>query len=565
MGSSEISDTLAPHTAMRLPTTSVGPYYYLQNFETVVSWVLSRNRDLLLSQEVDILEEFPTLPLESRALLVRMMMRKPTVFRASKLCYDEIGPAEKAVQPLCARGWVEPDGLLDLTQLFALLTRQELVAAFAGLLPGNGRKRDWLAELQPRFSQAQRFSEWYGASNDHVYSLLRMPLCDLLRLMFFGNLYQDWSEFILIDLGIFRYETVEFTDVSRAFRTRRDIEDTLQLHRCREHLDTAEAVSGIVDELLHIETDNAWIARRRAKLLFQIGQHCERSTDLELALTVYSKTLYPGVRARRIRVLERLRQFEEALSRCEDALHRPESEEETQQLQRRLPRLQRHLGMPVTRLRSNKSYARMDLLIPRPAVPCSVESVVQALLHQEKSPVYYVENTLINSLFGLLCWEAIFAPLPGAFFHPFQEGPADLLSPEFYSVRANLFDGQLAQLDTGEYLTTIRSNYQTKYGLQSPFVYWSALNDILLEQALTCLPPAHLRKLFQRLLDNIHSNRAGLPDLIQFWPHERRYQMIEVKGPGDRLQDNQIRWLDFCARHEIPVTVCYVQWQDALQ
>jgi len=51
-----------------------------------------------------------------------------------------------------------------------------------------------------------------------------------------------------------------------------------------------------------------------------------------------------------------------------------------------------------------------------------------------------------------------------------------------------------------------------------------------------------------------------MPDLIQFWPEERRYLMIEVKGPGDRLQDNQLRWLDFCARHQMPVQVCYVEW-----
>jgi hypothetical protein len=36
--------------------------------------------------------------------------------------------------------------------------------------------------------------------------------------------------------------------------------------------------------------------------------------------------------------------------------------------------------------------------------------------------------------------------------------------------------------------------------------------------------------------------------------------MIEVKGPGDRLQDNQIRWLHYFAEHGIPVAVCYVQW-----
>jgi hypothetical protein len=35
--------------------------------------------------------------------------------------------------------------------------------------------------------------------------------------------------------------------------------------------------------------------------------------------------------------------------------------------------------------------------------------------------------------------------------------------------------------------------------------------------------------------------------------------MIEVKGPGDRLQDNQRRFLEFCVSHDMPVSVCYVR------
>ena len=54
-----------------------------------------------------------------------------------------------------------------------------------------------------------------------------------------------------------------------------------------------------------------------------------------------------------------------------------------------------------------------------------------------------------------------------------------------------------------------------------------------------------------------------MPDLIQFYPAERRYRMIEVKGPGDRLQDNQKRWLAFAAEQGIPVEVCYVSWDAA--
>jgi len=183
-------------------------------------------------------------------------------------------------------------------------------------------------------------------------------------------------------------------------------------------------------------------------------------------------------------------------------------------------------------------------------------------LHQPQAPVHYVENSLINSLFGLLCWPAIFAPLPGAFFHPFQRGPVDLFSEDFHQRRSELFQACLAELDDGRYRQSIRQRFVAKWGLQSPFVFWGALSEELLDQALDCLPAEHLKHWFQRLLLDIKANRAGMPDLIQFWPEQKRYRMIEVKGPGDRLQDNQLRWLDFCHEHRMPVAVCYVQWQD---
>src|SRR3546814_13247420 len=70
--------------------------------------------------------------------------------------------------------------------------------------------------------------------------------------------------------------------------------------------------------------------------------------------------------------------------------------------------------------------------------------------------------------------------------------------------------------------------------------------------------------MFQRILADVSGNRTGLPDLIQLWPEERRYRMIEVKGPGDRLQDNQKRWIDYAHQHGLPIAVCHVQWAEVV-
>jgi hypothetical protein len=227
-----------------------------------------------------------------------------------------------------------------------------------------------------------------------------------------------------------------------------------------------------------------------------------------------------------------------------------------------LPRLRRRLGQAKPRAAKPVPPEELQLIIPRPADEQRVEFAVREHFQQQGGQVHYVENALINSLFGLLCWQTVFMPLPGAFFHPFHAGPADLHAPDFYQRRAAGFDACLAQLDNEQYKATIRHNFAAKAGLQSPFVYWDTLTEDLLEQALQCMPPAHLKACFIRLLQDIKTNRSGLPDLVRFWPEHASYQLIEVKGPGDRLQDNQIRWLDYCAAHQVPVAVCYVQWAE---
>ncbi|MFY1663645.1 VRR-NUC domain-containing protein [Pseudomonas sp. Pseu.R1] len=541
------------------------PFYYLENFHRVLNWIACRYDDLLDDQEQRFIADFSRLPQAAQALLVRMIMRKGTLFRASKLEYAEIGDARIAVESLLEQGWVDREPYLDLQTLFALLRKEELAHCFkAHGIKSAEKKADLLARLSPHYDAPQRLTQWFEGFDDTIFSLGIMPLCDRLRLLYFGNLYQEWSEFVLADLGIYRYEKVEFSLESRGIYQRADIDVCLELHQCRQTLDEGGMLTELATRALAIRTDNPWLSMRRAKLLYQIGYRAERDQDAVLALAVYEQCSYPGARVRRIRIWERCAQYSEAMALLQQAQAAPENDEEAQHLLRIQPRLLKKLGHGGVRKRVTRAVTRLDVSV-LPSADHSVEQLIQSHLSEEGSEVHYVENTLINSLFGLLCWPAVFAPLPGAFFHPFQTAPSDLYSPDFYPRRAALFEACLAQLEDGGYLSTIRQCYVDKFGLQSPFVFWGALTPDLLEQALHCFPAQHLLRWFRRLLHDIKANRTGMPDLIQFYPEQRRYRMIEVKGPGDRLQDNQLRWLDFCAEHEMPVVVCYVQWaEDAI-
>lgn len=557
------------------------PFYYLANFERALASLDARCADLFDDAEQRFVQGFGALPRDSRALFVRMLMRKGPDFRASKLDYAEIGCPRAAAAPLIAAGWLDGAPVLALDALAALVTKAELQTLAARLAVGlavgavtRATRAETLEALQGAAPEARSWSAWFPRSADTVFHLSAAPLCERLRLMFFGNLRQDWTEFVLADLGVYRYEPVPLDDASRAFQQRADIDAYLALRDCRESFDLAPGAPNALDAIAALSTaldtldalasrthHNDWLRARHDRVRHAAGQGAERLGEPALAWRAYADCGHPESRYRCVRVLEHLGRRDEALALAEAISGSPANEEEAQRAARTLARLQRRRATSRTQATSaTPTFASAKLTLPAACAGLRVEEAARRTLECAQAPVFYVENTLINSLFGLLCWPALFAPLPGAFFHPFQRGPADLHAADFVSRRAGLFAACLAEFETGTYRATIERRFDEKSGIQSPYVAWPALDTALLALALDCFPAAHLKLWFERLLREPSANRSGLPDLVRFWPHERRYELIEVKGPGDRLQDNQRRWLAYCATHGLPVTVLQVRW-----
>jgi hypothetical protein len=537
------------------------PFYYLENFCTALAWLRQRYGDLLNAAEHAFITRFHELPRESAALLVRMIGRKGDLFRASRLEYSEIGCPSDAAAALIDLAWVDRQPILTLAELGRLLRKSELQHAFN--IRGAARlvrKPQLLTYIGAGSAPPRALADWWPGAPDVIYRLVINPLCDRLRLLFFGNFRQDWSEFVLADLGIFKYEKVPCDTATRAFHTREHIDTLHALFLCRQQLDENDDIEALLRMLPPAVTDNEWLEERRRKLQFRIAQRCERQGDFVRALQIYRDCGYAGARLRVIRLLERLERLAEALQLAARIREHPADEAEAQQVCRMWPRLQRKAGLTPQRSRPAHDWSTFKLVLPLTGRPACLEQATAQVLAQPDAPVHYVENGLINSLFGLLCWDAIFAPIAGAFFHEFQAAPADLHTCAFHSRRAAQFAACLGQLECDDYRHTIRRNFEQKTGIQSPFVFWDVISETLLRSALDCLPPEHLQACFGRILASIRTNTSGLPDLVQFWPAERRYRLIEVKGPGDRLQDNQIRWLTFCVAHGIPVSVCQVSW-----
>ncbi len=143
--------------SMQLPD----PFYYLNNFRTVIASLEQRYARLLCPEEQEFIAHFGALPQASCALLVRMVMRARAFFRRSRLRYPEIGEITLAAAPLVEAGWVDVCPVLDVNQLQRLLTKAELLHYFG--LPRQYlkfKKPDLVACLRAQHPESKPFSAW---------------------------------------------------------------------------------------------------------------------------------------------------------------------------------------------------------------------------------------------------------------------------------------------------------------------------------------------------------------------------------------------------------------------
>jgi len=521
-----------------------------------------RYAGLLSLEESGFIEHFGRLPEPTQCLVARLAMRKGPHFRRATLRYAEIPDLEAALQGLVALGWLDSDPRLSAQDLMQVLNGEELRLAVGFHRPRapspalpTVRHPQLALPLDEQPVVHRSLSDWNAQLAGAVVHLCVDPLIRRLQLLFFGNDHQSWEQFVLVDLGVNRYEPVALHEGARAFHSRDEIEHYYRLQDCRARLDAGEPAGAVREHAAALHSMSGWLGCRFMQLHVRIGERLEAEGKPDEALRSYREGGGLEGMVRAVRLQTRLGRHAQAQRDALAVRQHACSEAQREAIERALSRRKRRPppeGLEV-----------IGLEVPQGRPRQRIEIAAAERLTQPGAPVFYVENSLLTSLFGLWCWEALFAPVPGAFFHPFQSGPADLHTPEFRARREPQFSRLLDLLGAGPHEPLIWQRYRAKAGIRTHFVHWNKLRPPLLRLALGCIPAAHLKVCFERLLEDLRENAAGLPDLVQFWPTQRRYRLIEVKGAGDRLQDNQRRWFRFFARHGIPAAVCQARWAGA--
>lgn len=542
--------------------------YYAENVALVLETVAERYGDLLNPAERGFLESFRALSLGARRLFVRLTSRVGPVFRLDLLHYPEIPDLAAAIRELIAAGLLDRAEDAPLEDLAGLLRRPEILELLAehGARPDSGTRKEALLAALLETIEPTALRDWLETRCGLLRPLAQEQVL-VFRLLFFGNLSQDWTEFVLRDLGVVRYELYELRRELRLFPTRQALDDSLFLRQLRQNIalaleagETEPALEIAEHVRIHVERWHPTTRRHADRVLHAGAQTRERRGELTEALALYHVAHAPPARERRARILDKLGQHREALELCTEIAAGPRDETEAVFAPVFAAKLRRKLG--ETHPHGRRARPRIRELIVERHPGVAVETLALEALSAEGRIGFFAENWLWRSLFGLAFWDVVFAPIAGAFEHPFQLGPLDLHSPEFRRARAEAIDARLAELHAESALDRrLLTVYAAKHGTANALVAWQDELRPALELALGRLEGRHLAAVCDRLSRDLQRYRRGLPDLFVVRPEPPGFELLEVKAPGDQLRPEQGAWLDYLEANGLPAAILKLRWR----
>lgn len=532
--------------------------YYLANFLSLLAFVRKTYSGLLNDKEKLWHDEILAAGEAAQRLYVRLSNRRASAFRIGKLRYTEIGSIEEAACELQVRALADTNAPADLADLLPAFTKPELIK----LLGLQNQRQVSRAQLEQHVIERQNLLDTQILQQaDKWVSVLGLDAYAVYKLCFFGNCYQDMSEFVLRDLGVFNYEQYVIDAQSRVFQSREQLDAHLQYFSCVsafEQLDQTDtdALLALNTELPPTNANDPHLIRRVDRLRNTIARQLERLDEPQQALSLYRCSAKPPSRERQVRLLMKLDRYADAQQLCDLILAKPVASEESQFVETISPKLHKKLGMTPPK---KSTFRPVTSKLTLSSGDARVEMIARDF-YAQFGDCFYVENSLVNGVLGLFIWDIIFAPKEGVFYNPFQSAPADFYQPDFTRERSDMLERRFDELrDPLRFSATVWETYESKKGLMNPLVNWQALSEELLSMALIRIPTDDWRVLFERILLDIRNHTSGLPDLILF-PRVGSYEMLEIKGPGDAIQKNQRRWMAYFFEHRIPYRVVHIRW-----
>ena len=556
--------------------------YYHTHFLLLVGTAGSRYADLLTESERAIVSDFLCLPCDAQKLFVRLTNRVGPWFVVAKLCYPEIGDCAVATRTLADRGFIEGIKSCTAAESLGTLTVAELKRAFGKVRGAAGR--DALVDaIVATFDEGEILLRVRARVGEIVRPCHGVTV-RLLQFLFFGNTGQGMTDFVLADMGLMRYETYALDASTRAFSCRVSADHALVARQAYDGLFealeigrekwTVEALLEARDVALSRASEFHPRAQRRlSKTLNLLGNRLERAGACAEALPCYVASVLPPARERVVRLLEKRGDREGAVALALETLASSLDEGELAFAYRYLVKTARipPASLPLPACEADlmryflgtkntlDAWPQRKLDLPPTLRRIGVEEATLFALSDEGYEGVHSENLPWCALFGLVFWEEIFAPVPGAFHHPYQLGPSDASSPEFRAARADACEATLAAFTCAGFdMGLLEARWRAKEGIANRWIHWPALTWDLMEKFIAGCPRQGLALVLARMLRHPGRFHSGFPDLF-LW-RDGKAEFWEVKGPGDQLRPHQKSWLAFLGNAGLSVGVCVVEF-----
>ncbi|MBP6410991.1 MAG: VRR-NUC domain-containing protein [Pseudarcicella sp.] len=550
--------------------------YYLEYFEYLLSFVAQKYVHILIDTELDFIQNFDELTEDEKCLFVRFSNRKGVFFTSNNIKYSEICQPELVLKSLILKGFLEEisqNHIHDLNEILDLLNKKDLIDLLkSNKIDTKGKvslsKDDLLKWVLSSYTSAQILVFLQEVHHLGIIKVAYNKEVQMLKFLFFGTIHGNMTEFVVRDLGFNTFEKYDEDKMVAHFENREEAEQKFAISLLREDFTemqksktpALEVYNWFVDWAMPASKNLCEIAQTTYDhFLIRVAAYLEKNKLEQESLQLYRLTELAPARERRVRVLFKLKCFDEAHALCELILEKPANADESFFANDYLNKIAEKDQKKKTKKAVTQQLQNAETILLDSSWKYKVELGVMDYFEQKGQKAAFTENHLWRSFFGLFFWDIIYDTDILAIHHPLQRTPSDLYKADFFIQRQEKFQSQLEKLSDKEWVQEhIYSVFFEKYGITNPLVDWFGGLFPLIIAVLEKIDGDKLKLIFQEMTLNLRANTKGFPDLM-VWD-DGEYAFVEVKSPTDTLSSQQLYWLHFFDKIGVNAKVIRVEW-----
>ena len=239
--------------------------YYVTNFQYVLSCVIdcTDDKNLFTDGELDIIDSYRALPLQSKKLFVRLLNRKHAWISIEKIKYDEIQSTEAAMKTLMDHQlMMDQSRLTDVEELLNFLQAADvkIIAKEINCTSKSSGKSELVEEILKLCRRKSLFFQTVNTLEKKVvsraktllrncYKMVEEVRSTLMRVLCLWGLNSWWesreegaapstlTNILLTNQGRVTFPSYRITRVAKIFRTREDLIAFEEAVRMEENID----------------------------------------------------------------------------------------------------------------------------------------------------------------------------------------------------------------------------------------------------------------------------------------------------------------------------------------